>query len=597
MKSFLPISLIFILLVLLLSLVATPFYKGVVEDLLVGQTKEALSKAGIATAQPPVFKHHFLQLPDDIDYETQAKMAKLINSKVRGAYVPAPTAPKTPASVGVFRNDGDSILLTGSMPNESLKQEWEDLVKSNSNPGTTIDNQIVVSDNFGGEDWNKDVYAFSGGFIGTNGFKSIELDSKGMTLKGQVPSPDALVQIGGLARTSVGEGKNLDNQLSVRPPADQILPFKLKKSESGQFILSGVAPDEKSKLQFGNSVSEAVKAQGIKIENQLTVDPSVYPNGTWPESLQKYAGSFATVAGVTQIYAGAKQVVIEGEVAAGAIKAEQGELAKQAAGEGNSIDNRLTVTEVPSANFRLVQSKAGEYTVSGAVGEQKLRDNIGKSIGSVLGNKLAINEAVAVEADLKSPWWQGQSTQLIPYFLKATKVTDREINYTNHTLYLRGRLNSSEKIDKVSQLFAAGMPKGVKLDTTKLVETEATVEEVEAEVVSTFKNTAVYFDTSSSALKSTADAKIKEIASVIKSNKIERKLIVGGYADTRGNAEANKRLSLKRANSVKERLIGLGIPEQQMTLQHFGEEASNYKPQDLWRSRRVELSLGTDTEQ
>ncbi|HVI85061.1 MAG TPA: OmpA family protein [bacterium] len=65
-----------------------------------------------------------------------------------------------------------------------------------------------------------------------------------------------------------------------------------------------------------------------------------------------------------------------------------------------------------------------------------------------------------------------------------------------------------------------------------------------------------------------------------------------GYTDNTGDAAANKKLSLDRANAVKDLLMKGGVEESRMTTQGFGQDnpiASNDTEEGKAKNRRLEL--------
>ena len=63
---------------------------------------------------------------------------------------------------------------------------------------------------------------------------------------------------------------------------------------------------------------------------------------------------------------------------------------------------------------------------------------------------------------------------------------------------------------------------------------------------------------------------LDEIADVIKKNEV-KKLLIAGHTDSTANEDFNLRLSLARANSVKNYLVSKGIAEETLTTQGFGK--------------------------
>lgn len=85
---------------------------------------------------------------------------------------------------------------------------------------------------------------------------------------------------------------------------------------------------------------------------------------------------------------------------------------------------------------------------------------------------------------------------------------------------------------------------------------------------------------------------LKKIAEQI--TETDKKVYLSGYTDNTGNPIKNKALSLKRANSVKEELILLGLNKDQIIVTSYGEEhpiADNKTPEGRQKNRRVELQI------
>ena len=85
---------------------------------------------------------------------------------------------------------------------------------------------------------------------------------------------------------------------------------------------------------------------------------------------------------------------------------------------------------------------------------------------------------------------------------------------------------------------------------------------------------------------------LKKIANQV--NGTEKKIYLSGHTDNVGNPVKNKALSLKRANSVKEELILLGLDKDQIVVVGFGEEqpiADNNTAEGRQKNRRVELQI------
>ena len=94
----------------------------------------------------------------------------------------------------------------------------------------------------------------------------------------------------------------------------------------------------------------------------------------------------------------------------------------------------------------------------------------------------------------------------------------------------------------------------------------------------------VYFDTDQSRLSETAKGKLEAVASALGDKGITN-VTASGYADPRGNVGYNKRLSMKRAESVKAFLVGQNVAGEKIAADGEGEVDSGNLAQD----RRVDV--------
>jgi len=107
-----------------------------------------------------------------------------------------------------------------------------------------------------------------------------------------------------------------------------------------------------------------------------------------------------------------------------------------------------------------------------------------------------------------------------------------------------------------------------------------------------FAQDTIYFDTDSSVIKASEQSKLEHVASYFKSNKTDA-LKIEGYCDERGTEGYNLALGDRRAQSIREYLIGLGVEAGRVGTVSFGES----NPVDLghneaaWQKNRRGLSI------
>jgi outer membrane protein OmpA-like peptidoglycan-associated protein len=101
------------------------------------------------------------------------------------------------------------------------------------------------------------------------------------------------------------------------------------------------------------------------------------------------------------------------------------------------------------------------------------------------------------------------------------------------------------------------------------------------------------FNSGSAELKSSGMDTLNKVAQIARENANSRVIIVG-HTDSTGNSEANQRLSLARANTVKDYLMTSGVSGSRMTSSGRGSSqpiASNDTESGRVQNRRVEVFL------
>lgn len=106
----------------------------------------------------------------------------------------------------------------------------------------------------------------------------------------------------------------------------------------------------------------------------------------------------------------------------------------------------------------------------------------------------------------------------------------------------------------------------------------------------------VYFDYNSVAVRSEFDPVLQAHARYLAANP-KSGVRIDGNADDRGTPDYNARLALKRAENVREALIGHGAPKQQITLKSLGESQPKLKGHDeesRAENRRADVVYGKE---
>jgi peptidoglycan-associated lipoprotein len=80
----------------------------------------------------------------------------------------------------------------------------------------------------------------------------------------------------------------------------------------------------------------------------------------------------------------------------------------------------------------------------------------------------------------------------------------------------------------------------------------------------------VYFGYDSFSVSDAEVAKLDAVAGAVKGSKND--IIIAGFTDDRGTEEYNRGLGERRAQAVRESLIGMGVPATRLQTVSFGEE-------------------------
>lgn len=106
----------------------------------------------------------------------------------------------------------------------------------------------------------------------------------------------------------------------------------------------------------------------------------------------------------------------------------------------------------------------------------------------------------------------------------------------------------------------------------------------------------VLFDTNKAQLKPGGVREVQKLADVLKQNP-QRTIAIEGFTDSRGSESYNQELSERRANAVRDTLLGMGISGDRISIRGYGESfpvASNDSEAGRQLNRRVEIVISDE---
>lgn len=91
----------------------------------------------------------------------------------------------------------------------------------------------------------------------------------------------------------------------------------------------------------------------------------------------------------------------------------------------------------------------------------------------------------------------------------------------------------------------------------------------------------VFFDTGKAIIQTRSFKMLDQLARVIQQHPEIEKIVIEGHSDNVGDADANRRLSLARAESVKDYLVNRGVEASRLEARGYGPD------RPLMSNRRV----------
>lgn len=104
----------------------------------------------------------------------------------------------------------------------------------------------------------------------------------------------------------------------------------------------------------------------------------------------------------------------------------------------------------------------------------------------------------------------------------------------------------------------------------------------------------IHFATGSATITRDSSETLRKAAEAIKATPDGTRIEVGGHTDNTGDAAANLRLSVERADAVSSRLVELGVPAARLVAKGYGQDkpiADNASEAGRAQNRRMEFTL------
>jgi outer membrane protein OmpA-like peptidoglycan-associated protein len=202
---------------------------------------------------------------------------------------------------------------------------------------------------------------------------------------------------------------------------------------------------------------------------------------------------------------------------------------------------------------------------------------------------------LAIIAQRKAQSAQAEAAAMKAQQDAANAKREQEALMASQLVATRGALDKTKQTLQASELQATEQRRKLAELETKLKDAHDTIAKIAAVkdddrgMVITLQGE-VLFKTGKWDLKAGAMAKLDQIAEALRGK--EQPIVVFGYTDNVGTRENNMDLSMKRASTVRDYLVGRGIPSDLVTAQGKGPDdpvSDNSSVDGRAANRRVEI--------
>ncbi|MDL2239740.1 OmpA family protein [Bacteroidales bacterium OttesenSCG-928-K22] len=239
----------------------------------------------------------------------------------------------------------------------------------------------------------------------------------------------------------------------------------------------------------------------------------------------------------------------------------------------------------------LLEGQYRYYVKNDLGGAVSVTDNDALAVNLGLRWKIGAGKKDHVRNMIPSEYYPVAAEEIITETI--VQVTDDALNERVKTLennYARLSKENQELKNKYNDLKSNVTE--IKDDKVKALEDELKKLESQTAVTVAFEN--IEFDFNSYRLSNNAKNLLDQIVSILQTNNNWNKIIISGHTDNVGTVAANKEVSKKRANAVKDYMVSKGINENKLTAVGFGMEkpiATNTTVAGRAQNRRVEFEI------
>ncbi|MDF1810853.1 MAG: OmpA family protein [Verrucomicrobiales bacterium] len=490
-----------------------------------------------------------------------------------------------------MRRDGKNLHLSGWLPDESTKKRVVGATGVKF-PDLTVLDGIDLSPNVKMPEWGFRLPDFienmDEDFSG-----DLRFNKKGIMISGVTDAARSKLE-------SLGSGF-FAGKLPIPPPVipkvelPKAPPVEVNKHaevlavlDKGTLTLTGKVQNQDMKRAIERSVAAALG--GGKINNKLVVDITLVAP-SWGEGLPSLLRDFfSTNANNAELEINKEMLRMKQRLPGQPLKDTYLSMAGALYPDGKLIDE-MSVVKPPVKPVKVTPTKAAKLKaflsspriqLDGELPDNESRNHVVRGATKSFP-KAKLQDNIEISPEVKpAPWLRGFGDFLGDFSSLAKEgeitVGEDEVAITGDAA---GDINHNRLLARLSKV----MPKDIQIQDQMKEGTPVPG----SDPAEDFPSFVVYYATGSSQINKEGVAQVKDAVNTAAKIGSDATVLVKGFADSRGDPEANKKLSEKRAQGVVDSLAAQGV--QRSAIRYIGVGESESKGGANQNDRRVEVIL------
>ena len=590
---------------------AKAWYQGAIENELESIAESTLSEAGLEGVQVS-FDHHDVLLAGFVDSpEQRGEVVSKIQAALPMARIDAeaarelPIRPSLPAELVLTRApSARKVLLEGVFGADG--EALETLIQRRLLALPGVDEvicEVELDPRRLSLRSSAELASIAAELFRASDEARLSFEEGRLEIRGQVEN--AGLRDGILDLAARVDADSVDSRISVAEPTREqpVSEFTLTRNRFGVVLSGRVGSVEAVKRLVSDAIGGASTA---RVTERLEVDGGVKASAwesassrLFPRLLDQFVGE------MTAEFRG-DQVRLTGIAESqGSIDSLVSELRK-IGGKDVEVVTEVALRETPrddpsegeTISRLLVTFQPDQLTLTGNLPDISFLDDLGAALAERAPDYVIENELAETPSAADPGWVEG-----LPEFLAEfiPRMEEGNVSFDETALRMEGitrevtdpRILENVAINTVPLDFSIVNKLSHEREPEPL---PGLTGEQREKLAAELEKLPIYFAQNSEVVAPDEQEKVDSIHALVENLGVPIELVATGFADNVGNAEYNRQLSLRRAESVVAALVALGIPRESIEKVSRGEDVTNVARSERWKARRVEISLAPPEE-